>query len=214
MLTQWIVTRIVVLATVSTFCLTPNTAKGQNAEEVLRAARLTAGLVVHLGVSDGQLELDLAKGGRLLVHGLSEDEASQNKVRRKLTEAGVYGVASVELWSPQPKLPYAADLVNVLIADKALLARRGIEPAEVLRVLVPGGMAYLKDGDAWKATTKPWPGRPNSQRLRSLRQSSIRTRRWPWRSRSRRKRKYPPRWSSRLRRSVWTCCPGALARLN
>lgn len=156
MSTQRMKTWIGALAVVGASGLAPHIAGGQSAEDVLRASRLAAGLVVHLGVSDGQLELDLAKGGRLLVHGLSEDEVSLNKARRKLTEAGVYGVASVELWHPQPKLPYAADLINVLIADKALLARRGIEPAEIQRVLVPGGTAYLQNGNAWNASTKPW----------------------------------------------------------
>lgn len=145
------------LAVVSTLCLPANVARGQSANDVLRVSRLSAGLVVHLGVTDGQLELDLTKSGRLLIQGLAEDGTSLNKARRKLTEAGMYGVASVELWYPQSRLPYAADLVNVLIADKALLARRGIEPAEVLGVLVPGGTAYLKDDGRWTAVTKPWP---------------------------------------------------------
>jgi len=80
--------RLIAAQTVgSTSGFAQNSVQGQNAEEVLRAARLTAGLVVHLGVSDGQLELDLVKGGRLLVHGLAEDTASLNQARRRLTAA-------------------------------------------------------------------------------------------------------------------------------
>jgi outer membrane protein assembly factor BamB len=132
-------------------------ALAQDAGEILEKAGIQAGLGVHLGTTDGQLEAALARGGRLLVHGLALDEAALHKARRTLLERGLYGLASVELWHPQPKLPYAENLVNLLIADKAALAERKVGEAEVLRVLVPNGKAYLREGDAWRVVTKPWP---------------------------------------------------------
>jgi len=127
------------------------------AEEMLRASGLEAGLAVHLGTTDGQLEAGLAASGRVLVHGLAVDDEAVHRARKAIIEKGLYGLASVELWFPQARLPYAENLVNLLVADKALLAERGIGEAEVLRVLVPGGIAFLKEGDAWKTVTKPWP---------------------------------------------------------
>jgi len=47
-------------------------------QQANRATGIDAGVVVHVGTSDGMLELDLARSGRFLVQGLTLDEAKRD----------------------------------------------------------------------------------------------------------------------------------------
>ncbi|MFO8239745.1 MAG: hypothetical protein R6T90_01970, partial [Dissulfuribacterales bacterium] len=51
------------------------------------------------------------------------------------------------------RLPYAENTVNLLICESADV----VSPAEIERVLAPGGVALHKEDEAWTKTTKPWP---------------------------------------------------------
>ena len=44
-------------------------------------------------------------------------------------------------------------MVNLLVAENL----GGVPMAEVMRVLAPEGIAYIKSGGEWKTTTKPRP---------------------------------------------------------
>ncbi|MGD0901092.1 MAG: PQQ-binding-like beta-propeller repeat protein, partial [Thermoguttaceae bacterium] len=114
------------------------------------------GLVVHLGTSDGKLELQLAASGKALVHGLAVDTAGAHRARQAIARAGLYGVASAETWAGG-ELPYGDQLVNLLIADLDALGEWAPRREEILRVLAPGGAACLRTGGAWQRTTKPFP---------------------------------------------------------
>ena len=109
------------------------------------------GLAVHVGTADGKLEIALARGGRRLVHGLAGDAASARAAREATAAGGVYGLASVELARDLTRLPYADNMVNLLIAEVSL------GRTEVLRVLAPNGAAYLRKGGEWKVVKKPRP---------------------------------------------------------
>ncbi|KKK77200.1 hypothetical protein LCGC14_2855990, partial [marine sediment metagenome] len=110
---------------------------------VLAAAKVRSGLCVHVGCGDGRLTGALTGRGNFITHGLALNEASLAKARSHLTERGLYGKASVELLSPT-RLPYAARTVNLLVADDLPAAfQAGLSLKEVLRVLVPGGVAML-----------------------------------------------------------------------
>ena len=50
-------------------------------------------------------------------------------------------------------LPYADNLVNLVVAEDL----GEVAMAEVMRVLCPGGVAYVKRGGKWEKTVKPWP---------------------------------------------------------
>jgi outer membrane protein assembly factor BamB len=106
-----------------------------------------AGLAVHVGTSDGAVELSLASNGRRLVHGLAADAASRDRARAALHAKAVYGLACVETWRG-PALPYADRLVNLLVSSVA------VDRAEVERVLAPGGVALLPGEKSW---TQPRP---------------------------------------------------------
>jgi outer membrane protein assembly factor BamB len=110
-----------------------------------------AALVVHVGTTDGKLELTLASGGGRLVHGLAANGDSARAARKAIAAAGMYGLASVEVHGDQAKLPYADNMVNLLISETAL------ERTELLRVLAPNGRAYLRRGGKWTIIKKPRP---------------------------------------------------------
>jgi len=124
-----------------------NPQSGQ-ARRVLDAADVVGGLIVHLGCGDGRLTAALGAGEACLVHGLDSDAANVAKARAYLRGKGLYGRVSVDRFDGR-RLPYIDNLVNLVVADEL----GGVPRAEVLRVLVPGGVAQV----GGKKTVKPHP---------------------------------------------------------
>lgn len=123
----------------------------------LAALGVKSGLAVHLGTSDGALECDLAARGMMLVHGLALDENSLAKARAAIRFRRLYGLASVAHRESLRSLPYGDNLVNLLVADLDRLQGNAPSEPELLRVLVPSGVACLKRGGQWSLLRKPWP---------------------------------------------------------
>jgi len=113
------------------------------ADEIVRSAGVKAGLCVHLGCGDGTLTAALARSGRFLVHGVTEDAAAVKTARAFIQRQGLYGKVSVERCAYR-RLPYAENLVNLIVVDDVpgLLAK-GLSFRDVMRVLCPGGVAYV-----------------------------------------------------------------------
>ncbi len=108
------------------------------------------GLVVHLGCREGRLTAALRKDETYVVHGLDSDPARVDEARKYIRSLGVYGPVSAECWDA-PLLPYVDNTVNLLVAETP----KAVSLAEMTRVLVPLGVAYVKDGDTWTKTVKP-----------------------------------------------------------
>jgi len=122
------------------------------AKAILEAAAVRGGLVVHLGCGDGRVTAALRAGPAYLVHGLDADPASVAAARAHVREKGLYGPVTVDGLDGH-RLPYADDLVNLVVAESL-----GPVPLEeVMRVLAPGGVALVGQGDGRKRTVKPWP---------------------------------------------------------
>lgn len=153
--------RLIHLATILVAATLATVARGaeptDGSREAVAATGITAGLCVHLGTSDGRLEADLARGGTMLVHGLAPDAASLEQARRTIRAAGLYGLASVERAAATAALPYADNLVNLLVADLDALGTRAPPREEMMRVLVPNGVACLRTGGTWTRLVKPRP---------------------------------------------------------
>ena len=125
----------------------------QTANELLETAGVTGGFVVHLGCGDGTLTAALQQSDAMQVHGLDADAAAVAAARAAIQEAGAYGEVAVDRLTGST-LPYVDNLVNLLIVDDA----GGIANDEILRVLVPNGVALTKgDNGEWTKTVKPWP---------------------------------------------------------
>jgi len=128
-------------------------ASGELARQILDAAGVRGGLIVQLGCGDGRLTAALKANEACVVHGLDADAASVDRARSYVRSRGLYGGASVERLDG-PRLPYVDNLVNLVVAEQPLPVSR----EEMLRVLAPGGVAYLREGGRWTKTVKPLPG--------------------------------------------------------
>jgi len=127
-------------------------AEAEQARRILSATGVRGGLVVHLGCGEGKLTAALGAGDGFLVHGLDADGADVAAARAHIRSLGLYGKVSAERWVGK-RLPYAENLVRLLVAD----GPGGVAESEAMRVLCPGGVAYVREGGAWKKTVKQRP---------------------------------------------------------
>ncbi|MHC4201000.1 MAG: outer membrane protein assembly factor BamB family protein, partial [Planctomycetota bacterium] len=124
----------------------------ESARDVRDATGITGGLVVHVGCGDGGLAAALSAQGKYLVCGLDADADDITKARARVRAAGGRGRATVERWS-QARLPFVDNLVNLVVGEDL----GAIPMDEVMRVLAPGGVAYVKKAGRWSKSVKPRP---------------------------------------------------------
>jgi outer membrane protein assembly factor BamB len=124
----------------------------QRAKQILDETGVKGGLIVHIGCGDGRLTAELRDGESYLVHGLDRSSQAVEEAREHIRKLGIYGPVSVECFNDK-HLPYAQNLVNLIVAEDL----GGVATAESMRVLVPGGVLYLKQGDSWTRKIKPRP---------------------------------------------------------
>ena len=141
------------MAAAATGAETPSRPQERQARRILDATGVRGGLVVHLGCGDGKLTAALGAGPRWLVHGLDADAGDVARAREHVRSLGLYGKVSVDRLEGR-RLPYVEDLVNLLVAEDL----GDVPMREVLRVLAPDGVAYVRKDGAWTKTVKPRPG--------------------------------------------------------
>ncbi|MDH3583072.1 MAG: PQQ-binding-like beta-propeller repeat protein [Phycisphaerae bacterium] len=127
-------------------------APADEAARILAETGVRGGLVVHLGSGSGKLTAALRANDSYQVHGLDADAAAVATARRNIRALDLYGPVSVDQLQGD-RLPYTDNLVNLLVAENL----GNIPMAEVIRVLVPEGVAYIRTGEKWKKTIKPRP---------------------------------------------------------
>ncbi len=125
------------------------------ADEILKQLPGQSGLVVLVGVPDAALAAKLASSGRVLVQGIVGDRATRDAMRAAIRQAGQYGAASVELSTNAAALPHADNMVNVLVFDASSPGPPHLTREAALRVLAPGGTAFLGEGGKWQTIVKP-----------------------------------------------------------
>ena len=122
------------------------------AQQILQATGVQGGLVVHIGLGDGQLTAALRASDSYLVHGLDTDPTVVQQARRRIRSGGHYGVVSVDRLRGT-RLPYVDNLVNLVVSENL-----GTVPLdEVLRVLAPEGVAYVRQNGTWQKQVKQRP---------------------------------------------------------
>lgn len=144
--------RILICLVILLSFLSTTIAQERQAQQILEATGVKGGLIVHIGCGDGQLTAALRASDRYLVHGLDSKADNVKRARRYVTSIGRYGEISIEHWN-QSCLPYADNLVNLIVSEDL----GAIPMSEVMRVLIPNGVAYIKDSNQWIKTIKPWP---------------------------------------------------------
>ncbi len=111
---------------------------------------LPGGFVVCAGCRDADRIAALAEGGRRRVLGLAADADAIPDLRREVFAKGLYGRVSVDVFDGR-NLPLVDGSVNLLVIETGC---RIPEP-EVMRVLVPGGIARARVSGGWKKIEKP-----------------------------------------------------------
>lgn len=104
---------------------------------VVEDSGIKGGIVVQIGCDKGGDLIDLLKNRRFLVHGLDKDAENVARLREFLHFNCVYGRVSVALYDGE-HLPYNDNLINLLIIKEPISE---LSEKEILRVLVPGGVA-------------------------------------------------------------------------
>jgi len=123
---------------------------GELAHAILETTGVQGGMIVHLACGDGRLTAALHVDDRFLVQGLDTDPANVKSAQEHIRELGLYGRVSVAQWHGGP-LPYVDNLVNLVVSE------RPAPMDEVMRVLAPGGTAYIKRDGKWKKSVKARP---------------------------------------------------------
>ena len=80
--------RAAISAALATLLLSAGVCRGQEAQRLLDASGVRAGLIVHVDCGDGRLTTDLGRSGRYLVRGLvrgDPTEARSVELERKST---------------------------------------------------------------------------------------------------------------------------------
>jgi len=126
--------------------------ENEQARRILDATGVKGGLIVHIGCRDGKLTAALHATDSYLVHGLARDTTDLDRARNYVQSLGVYGDVTVDSL-PEGRLPYADNLVNLVVSDNL----GSVPMSDVMRVLCPDGVAYIKTGGAWTKTVKPRP---------------------------------------------------------
>lgn len=127
--------------------------RGQEAKEILSTTGVQGGLVIHIGCGDGKLTAALRASERYLVQGLDTNAGNIQKAREYIQSLGIYGQVSVDGFNGK-NLPYVDNLANLIIAEDPC----ALKMDEIMRVLCPHGVAYIKKNDKWTKTVKPRPG--------------------------------------------------------
>jgi len=127
-------------------------AENATGRKLLATSGVRGGLVVHLGCGDGGTTASLGASRGVVVQGLDADTGKALAARKRIKSLGLYGRVSVRQWD-SAVLPYIDNLVNLVVcSDAGKVPRR-----EIMRVLAPGGVLMVKNGDKWAKSTKPRP---------------------------------------------------------
>jgi len=128
------------------------TLRADSDSEILEATGIKGGVVVHVGCGDGALTQTLQPNDRYLVQGLDVDRQNVAKARANALAAGGYGTISFDSFDGE-NLPYIDNFANLVVVSR----RHGVTDGQIMRVLAPRGVAYVKEADGWKKTVKPRP---------------------------------------------------------
>ncbi|MCK4855845.1 MAG: methyltransferase domain-containing protein, partial [Bacteroidales bacterium] len=108
------------------------------ASYILKETGIEKGYCLVLDCGEGQLAYELAKKSNLNIIGIEKKPGKVQKARRRLDKAGLSGSRIVvENWSVNSLPDYFADLI--VSGEILKQGRTNSSPAEIFRVLKPGG---------------------------------------------------------------------------
>jgi len=122
------------------------------AVEILKMSGIKGGLIIHFPCGDGTLTEALRVGESYIVQGLDPSMDNVQEARQHILSKREYGAISVDHLKGSG-LPYEDSLVNLIVSEDP----GGISTDEMMRVLVPNGVALIKGALGWEKTVKPVP---------------------------------------------------------
>ena len=138
------------ISTLSLLLLPVFALRAGDGPKLLEDSNTTGGLVVHVGAGGGELAVEMAaERPSLIVHALDEDAANVSAAREAFLKSPSATRLSAELWN-RNTLPYAENLVNLLVLDKG----SKVTDKEAARVVAPGGTWMRRTAEGWKAESK------------------------------------------------------------
>ncbi|MFV1994873.1 MAG: PQQ-binding-like beta-propeller repeat protein, partial [Verrucomicrobiales bacterium] len=163
-------TRILALGAALAFCLSSNSAYAA-ADKPADFYGIGGGLVVQLGTSQLEEPIAMAASGRHLVQILDPSAEAVTAARGRLHKESRYGLVSAERLADGSHLPYAENLVNLLVirdfASPLAEIFRVLTPLGKLVVTIPGtlkkseleaaGFENIDNKDGVLTALKPWP---------------------------------------------------------
>lgn len=121
-----------------------NAEPAQFGDRLARAVQVERGLYSVLGCDDRRLVMELAGQGRLLVHAIDSNQTVVDALRQQLDHAGHYGSRAVVERGEFKKLPYADNLVDIVVVPNLTEQKyTRLSVTEILRVLRPKGIALF-----------------------------------------------------------------------
>ena len=121
---------------------------------LLLESKVRGGLIVHVGCGEGGRTAALRAADSFVVQGLEADSAKVAAARKHIRGTERYGSVSIVRWTDLARLPYAENMINLLLVE----ATGKLSEVEVLRVLAPKGIAYMREQNGqWRKVVKPWP---------------------------------------------------------
>jgi len=142
---------LAILVTSSSAAAQPFSAK-RLADKILNDCDVKGGLIVHVGCGDGRLTAALRANESYLVQGLDTELQNLEKARKYIHSLNLYGKVSIDRLKGR-RLPYIDNLVNLVVSENL----GATAESEVMRVLCPDGVAYIKKGGRWIKKVKPRP---------------------------------------------------------
>ena len=127
--------------------------RADQADEIIKAAGIRGGFIVHLDCGRGELTAALGRSGRFVVRGLARSDDAVAEARRHVLAKGIYGRTSIGAWDGK-SLPFMDNLVNLIVCDKP----PGVGREEIMRALAPRGVLLVGKGKGFSRQVKPWPG--------------------------------------------------------
>jgi outer membrane protein assembly factor BamB len=124
---------------------------------IIEKSGIEHGVVVHVGPTDIGLVKAFAGRDNILFHGLTTDPVVLKEMRASITQAKATNRAHMMSVIGYKRLPYADNLINLLVIDLDSLVGEAPSQDEIMRVLVPQplGVAAIKKGGKWKLYSKP-----------------------------------------------------------
>ncbi len=143
---------LAIASSVLTSILSSPTLAAIDPASVLKTAGVPGGFFVHLGARDGKATAALQRESAVHVQGLLVmPKSSKRRVNRSVSWVSMARSRSIA--SITDALPYVDNFVNLLVVEDA----SGIAQEELMRVLVPEGVAMIERNGTWERIVKPRP---------------------------------------------------------